>query len=67
MQKIEDQIERRQNKIERLNEGAHKTSIKNSMIGKDADRNEYWHYKEEPAKVFVKKFEVVEKKEQVQQ
>lgn len=57
MQKIEDQIEKRQSKIERLNEQAHKTSIKTSMLGKDADRNEYWFFKEEPGKLFVKRFE----------
>lgn len=59
MQKIEDQIEKRQNKIERLNEQAHKTSIKTSMLGKDADKNEYWYFKEEPGKLFIKKFEEV--------
>jgi hypothetical protein len=57
MQKIEDQIEKRQNKIERLNESAHKTSIKNQMLGKDCDRNEYWFFKEEPGKLFIKKFD----------
>ena len=57
MQKIEEQIEKRQNKIERLNEQAHKTSIKNQMLGKDCERNEYWFFKEEPGKLFIKKFE----------
>ena len=27
------------------------------MLGKDAYRNEYWFFKEEPGKIFVKKFE----------
>jgi hypothetical protein len=31
------------------------------MLGKDADRNEYWFFKEEPAKLFIKKFEEVKK------
>jgi hypothetical protein len=26
------------------------------VLGKDADRNEYWFFKEEPGKLFVKKF-----------
>lgn len=56
LQKVEEQIERRQAKIERLNEQANKTSIKNQVLGKDADRNEYWFFKEEPGKLFVKKF-----------
>ena len=54
MQRVEEQIEKRQVKIEKLNEQASKTSIKTSVLGKDADRNEYWFFKEEPAKLFVK-------------
>jgi hypothetical protein len=27
------------------------------VLGKDADRNEYWFFKEEPGKLFVKKIE----------
>lgn len=56
MQKIEEQIEKRQAKIEKLNEQANKMSIKNQVLGKDTERNEYWHFKEEPGKLFVKKF-----------
>ena len=55
MQKVEEQIEKRQAKIEKLNEQASKTSIKTSVLGKDADRNEYWFFKEDPGKIFVKK------------
>lgn len=29
------------------------------MLGKDADRNEYWFFKEDPSKLFVKRFEEV--------
>jgi hypothetical protein len=39
-----------------LNEQASKTSIKNQVLGKDVDRNEYWFFKEDPSKLFVKKF-----------
>ncbi len=70
MQKVEEQIEKRQGKIERLNEQANKTSIKNQVLGKDADRSEYWFFKEETGKLFVKKLEnpqaCEEKKEDVQ-
>lgn len=31
------------------------------MLGKDADRNEYWFFKEELGKIFIKKFEEVKK------
>jgi TolA-binding protein len=59
LQKVEEQIEKRQGKIEKLNEQAGKTSIKNQVLGKDADRNEYWFYKEEPGKLFVKKYQAL--------
>jgi len=32
------------------------------MLGKDGDKNEYWYFKEEPGKLFVKKFEEVPRK-----
>lgn len=31
------------------------------MLGKDADKNEYWFFKEDPGKLFVKKYEEVKK------
>ena len=65
MEKIEDQIEKKQLKIEKLNELAFKTSIKTQMLGKDVDRNEYWFFKEEPGKIFVKKFEQVKQEYQM--
>jgi hypothetical protein len=33
------------------------TSIKNLILGKDSDKNEYWYFKEDPHKLFVKKFD----------
>jgi len=30
------------------------------MLGKDSERNEYWFFKEEPGKLFIKKFEYLE-------
>jgi hypothetical protein len=55
MQNIEEQIEKRQTKIEKLNEQVSKTSIKTSILGKDADKNEYWFFKDQPGKLFIKK------------
>ena len=60
MDKIEEQIEKKQAKIEKLTEQAHQTSIKTQILGLDADRNEYWFFKEEPSKLFVKKYDNVE-------
>jgi len=31
------------------------------MLGKDCDKNEYWYFKEEPGKLFVKKYEEIRK------
>jgi hypothetical protein len=57
MSKIEDQIEKKQTKIEKLNEQILLTSIKNLILGKDSEKNEYWYFKEDPHKLFVKKFD----------
>lgn len=56
LQKVDEQIEKRQAKIEKLNEQASKTSIKNQALGKDADRNEYWFFKEDPTRLYIKKY-----------
>ena len=44
-------------KIDKLNEQALQTSIKNQMLGKDVNRHEYWFFKEEPTKIFIKYIE----------
>jgi len=31
------------------------------MLGKDADKNEYWFFKEDPTKLFIKKIEIIPK------
>jgi len=28
------------------------------MLGKDANRNEYWHFKEDPERIYIRKEEV---------
>lgn len=33
------------------------------MLGKDCDKNEFWFFKEEPSRLFIKKFEFEEPKE----
>lgn len=37
-----------------------KASIRTNMLGKDADRNEYWHFKEDPERVYIQKEEAQE-------
>jgi hypothetical protein len=29
------------------------------MLGKDANRNEYWHFKEDPERIYIRKEEQV--------
>lgn len=36
------------------------------MLGKDADKNEYWFFKEDAGKLFIKKFEEVKKALKIQ-
>ena len=32
-------------------------SIRTSMVGKDANRNEYWHFKEDDQHIYIRKEE----------
>ena len=57
--KFDDQIKRKQALIARLDEKASKTSIKTTVIGKDADMSEYWFFKDDPNKVYIRKEEHV--------
>lgn len=36
------------------------------MLGKDCDRNEFWFFKEEPGRLFIKKLDVIEPKKKDQ-
>ena len=55
-ERLQDHITKRHQKLDKLSEQALKTSIKNQVLGKDADKNEYWFFKEDPGKLFVKKY-----------
>lgn len=57
---IEDQIKRKQIAVDRINEKAFKANIRTVMLGKDADRNEYWHFKEDCDRIYVRKEFVAE-------
>jgi hypothetical protein len=45
--------------IEKINEKAFKLSIRTNMLGKDASRSEYWHFKEDPERIYIRKEETV--------
>ena len=46
MAQYEEQIKKKQILIQRLNEKASKTSIKTTIVGKDAQMSEYWFFKD---------------------
>jgi hypothetical protein len=50
-------IENLRNKIKRLNDQIWKVSLKVPVIGRDANKNEYWFFKDEPSKLYVKEYE----------
>jgi Williams-Beuren syndrome DDT (WSD), D-TOX E motif len=55
MDEVENKINRVRTKIEGLNDKIFKTSIKTTQLGRDCEKNEYWYFKEEPSKMFVKR------------
>jgi hypothetical protein len=57
-QRIDEAIKRKQAQIEKINEKSFKTSIRTNMLGKDAARTEYWHFKEDCERVYIRKEEV---------
>ena len=38
----------------RLNEKTYKASIKTSMLGKDAAKSEYWHFKDDCGRIYIR-------------
>ena len=55
LETIDGRLEKAESKIEKLNEQIAKIAIKPGIVGKDAEKNEYWFFRDEPAKLFVKK------------
>ena len=55
MQSFEDNIKKKQLQITRLNEKAYKCSIKTTMLGKDAAKSEYWHFKDDNTRVYIRR------------
>lgn len=50
---VEEKIENLNSKIQRLNDSIWKVSLKVSIIGRDLE-NEYWFFKDDPTKLYVK-------------
>lgn len=52
---FEEQIKRKQVMIARLNDKSFKASIKTTVLGRDAQNSEYWHFKDDPGRLFTKR------------
>lgn len=55
--KFDDLIVRKQKKIEKIVEEYQSLSIKTNMVGQDKDMNEYWFFKDDPSKLYIKLIE----------
>lgn len=51
----DDHISKKQQKIEKLVDSYQSLNIKTTMLGQDKDMNEYWLFKDEPSRLFIKK------------
>ena len=40
--------------MEKVNEKSFQVGIRTSVLGKDADRHEYWHFKEDAERIYVR-------------
>lgn len=47
-------MKKKQMQITRLNEKTYKASIKTTMIGKDAAKSEYWHFKDDASRIYIR-------------
>lgn len=41
----------------KLNEKLYKSSIKTTMLGQDAQRSEYWHFKDDCSRIYIRREE----------
>ena len=57
--RLEDLIKKKHAQIARLNEKQFKASIKTTILGQDALRTEYWHFKDDPTRIYMRKEEQV--------
>ena len=57
LHRFDEQILKKQRQIEKIVEQYQSLSIKTTMIGQDKDNNEFWFFKDEPSKLFIKKYE----------
>lgn len=56
---LEDQIKKRQAQIGRLHEKTFSAAIKTTMLGQDAAKSEYWHFKDDRGRIYIRTEEEV--------
>jgi chromosome segregation ATPase len=55
MFRFDDQINRKHQKIDKLMESYHCLNIRTSVLGQDKHMSEYWFFKDDPHRLYVKK------------
>ena len=56
--RLDDLIKKKHAHIAKLNEKLYKSSIKTTMLGQDAQRSEYWHFKDDCSRIYIRKEDV---------
>lgn len=56
---FEAQIKKKHQKIAALNEKTYKASIKTTVLGKDCAKSEYWHFKDDSTRLYIRMEEEV--------
>lgn len=51
---FENQIKKKHQKIAGLNEKTYRASIKTSVLGKDSAKSEYWHFKDDNTRLYIR-------------
>ena len=59
MAHFEDQVKKKQAVIARLQEKTFSAAIKTTMLGQDAAKSEYWHFKDDRGRIYVRTEEEV--------
>ena len=59
MAHFEDQIKKKQLAIARLHEKTFSAAIKTTMLGQDAAKSEYWHFKDDRGRIYIRTEEEV--------
>ena len=55
--RLDEIIKKKHAHIAKLNEKLYKSSIKTTMLGQDAQRSEYWHFKDDCSRIYIRKEE----------